>query len=282
MRRLAIAFATIGLVASLAAPAAAAASRPVEYLALGDSLAFGYTPLASPYDPDNFVGYPDTVAASLRDALTNASCPGETSSHFVDIDGADHGCGFWRLVVGAPLHASYTGTQLAFADAFLKAHPRTQLVTLDMGANDVGALRDGCFLTAPSDPVSCILAGMPAMLATLSANLDTIYGHIRNDDGYRHKLVGLTFYSPNYADATTTWAIAQVNAVLVDRTLAWGGIVADGFAAFAGASASSGGDTCAAGLRIVTSASPLTCDDHPSAAGRDLLARTIVSALRAD
>jgi hypothetical protein len=77
-------------------------------------------------------------------------------------------------------------------------------------------------------------------------------------------------------------AIAQVNAVFTDRTLAWGGIVADGFGAFAAASTSYGGDTCAAGLRIVTLASPRTCDDHPSAAGRVLLAQTIVSALRAD
>jgi hypothetical protein len=123
---------------------------------------------------------------------------------------------------------------------------------------------------------------MPAMLATLSANLEAIYGHIRNDAGYGHKLVGLTFYSPNYADPALTWAVAQVNQVFIDRTLAWGGLVADGFGAIALASAPFGGDTCAAGLRIVTSVSPLSCDDHPSAAGRDLLAQTIVSVLRAD
>ena len=277
MRRLVILFASVGLMAAVVAPAQAAASRPAEYLALGDSIAFGYSPLVSPSSTADFVGYPELVGAAFRDAVVNASCPGETSSHFISLAGADHGCGAWRFTYGAPLHVSYTGSQLAFADAFLQSHPKTRLITIDMGANDVGALRDACLPTA--DPIGCIQAGMPAMLATLSADLDTIYRHIRVVDGYRHKLVGLTFYSPNYSDQLTTGAIAMVNQVLADRTLAWGGIVVDGFAAFASASAADGGDTCAAGLRI-----PLAtgCDDHPSAAGTALLARTIVSAVRAD
>ena len=120
------------------------------------------------------------------------------------------------------------------------------------------------------------------MLATLSANLDTIYGHIRNLDGYHHKLVALTYYSLNYSDPTGTFLISQVNKVVADRTLAWGGIVADGFGAFAAASTAFGGDTCAAGLRIPLPTSPPSCDIHPSPAGRDLLAQTIVNALRTD
>ncbi len=122
---------------------------------------------------------------------------------------------------------------------------------------------------------------MPGMLATLSTNLDTIYGHIRNVDGYKHKLVALTVYSTDYGDPALTGAISQVNQVVAARTLAWGGIVADGFGAFAAASAAYDGDTCAAGLRIVVSTSPRVCDSHPSRAGRNLLAKTIVKALRA-
>jgi lysophospholipase L1-like esterase len=277
MRRLAVLLTAAGLVAALAAPAtAAASSRPVEYLALGDSLAFGYSPYLSPANPTGFVGYPDVVAGVLRNNLTNASCPGETSSHFIDLAGADHGCGGWRFGYGAPLHVSYATSQLAFADAFLKTHPRTRLITLDIGANDVGALRDAC-KSAPV-PVNCIVAGMPAMLMTLRANLDTIYKHIRTIDGYKYTIVGLTFYSPNYADTLTTGAIQQVNQVLVDRTLAWGGVVADGFGSFAAASAHHGGDTCAAGLRIPL-VPPPGCDDHPSRAGRILLGLTILRAV---
>jgi hypothetical protein len=120
------------------------------------------------------------------------------------------------------------------------------------------------------------------MLATLSANLDTIYGHIRNVGGYRHKLVAVTTYSTNYTDALTTSVVAMFNQVVIERTLAWDGIVADGFGAFAAASAANGGDSCAAGLLIRVASAPLTCDSHPSPAGRDLLAGAIVTALRDD
>jgi hypothetical protein len=280
MRRLIVMLGAIVLAASLAGPAAAS-SRPAEYLALGDSLAFGYSPYVSPFDTAEFVGYPEITAVGFRDAVTNASCPGETSSHFISLSGSDHGCGAWRFGYGAPLHVDYAGSQLAFADAFLQGHPKTRLVTLDMGANDVGALRDACMAPTVPDPIGCFQAGMPAMLATLASNLDTIYRHIRVVDRYTHQLVALTVYSPDYRDQITTWAIGQVNGVLADRTLAWGGIVADGFAAFAAASAPYDGDTCAAGLRIPL-VPPPGCDDHPSPAGRDLLAQTILRAVRAD
>ncbi len=67
-----LAMVTVGvLVAGLALPTAAlASSRPIEYLAVGDSLAFGFNPLVSPADADNYVGYPDFVAESLGDTLT--------------------------------------------------------------------------------------------------------------------------------------------------------------------------------------------------------------------
>jgi hypothetical protein len=255
----------------------AASNRPQEYLALGNSVAFGFNPLVDPMNADNFIGYPTPVAAALKEALTNASCTGETSSHFISLAGSDNGCGAYRLKY--PLHVAYSATQLAFADGFLKSHPQTRVVSIDIGSNDLFVLINSCGGQAN---VSCILAGLPGMLVTLSANLDTIYGHIRNLDGYHHKLVALTYYSLNYSDPVGTSLISQVNQVVAARTLAWRGIVAGGFAAFAAASTAYGGDTCAAGLRIVVSSSPLTCDIHPSPAGRDLLAQAIVNALRTD
>ncbi len=257
--------------------ALAASSRPQAYLALGNSVAFGFNPLLDRSNADNFIGYPSPVAAALKESLTNASCPGETSSHFISLTGSDLDCGAYRA--NFPLHVTYSTAQLDFADAFLTSHPMTQVVSIDIGANDLFVLVNGC---GGSANVGCILAGFPGMLATLSANLDTIYGHIRNQDGYHHKLVALTYYSLNYSDTTGTSLISQVNQVVANRTLAWGGIVADGFGAFAAASTAFGGDTCAAGLRIVLLSSPLTCDIHPSPAGRDLLAQAIVNALRAD
>jgi hypothetical protein len=281
MRRLIVAVALLAMLATtlLAGPtvhsALAASNRPQAYLALGNSVAFGFNPLLDKSNAHNFIGYPTPVAAALKENLTNASCPGETSSHFISLAGSDNGCGAYRA--NFPLHVAYSGTQLAFADGFLQSHPKTLVVSIDIGANDLFVLVDGC-----GGNVNCILAGFHGMLATLSANLDTIYGHIRNLDGYHHQLVALTYYSLNYSDPTGTFLISQVNQVVAARTLAWGGIVADGFGAFAAASTAFGGDTCAAGLRIVVLSSPLTCDIHPSPAGRDLLAQAIVNALRTD
>ena len=266
------------LLAGPAVPSALADSeRPQEYLALGNSIAFGYSPLVDPRNANNFIGYPNTVAAALKENLTNASCPGETSSHFITLSGSDNGCGPWRFLLNLPLHTAYSSSQLAYADGFLQSHRQTLVVSIDIGANDLFVLVRECGGQAN---LGCILAGLPGMLATLSANLDTIYGHIRNLDGYHHNLVALTTYSLNYSDPIATSVISQVNKVVADRSLAWGGIVADGFGAFAAASSAFGGDTCAAGLRIEVSPSPLACDIHPSPAGRDLLAQAIVNALR--
>ncbi|HEY7358890.1 MAG TPA: SGNH/GDSL hydrolase family protein [Ktedonobacterales bacterium] len=268
----------------LAAPAVrnalAASNRPQEYLALGDSVAFGYSPLLDHSNISNFIGYPNTAAAALKENLTNASCPGETSSHFIDLSLSDNGCGPYRSVF--PLHAAYSGTQLAFMDTFLQSHPQTLVVSINIGANDLFVLVRQCGGSTTPPEIACIEHGLPGMLATLSANLDTIYGHIRNVDGYHHKLVGLTYYSLDYSDPVGTQITAAMNQVIAGRTLAWGGIVADGFGAFQAASAVFGGDTCAAGLRIVLLASPLTCDVHPTPAGRDLLGQAIVNALRLD
>jgi len=264
------------LLAGPALPSALAASnRPQDYLALGNSVAFGFNPLLDRSNADNFIGYPTPVDAALKETLTNPSCPGETSSHFISLAGTDNGCGPYRLHF--PLHVAYSTSQLAFADSFLQSHPKTLVVSIDIGANDLFVLINGC-----GGQTSCIQSGLPGMLATLSANLDTIYGHIRNVDGYHHKLVTLTYYSLNYSDPVGTNLISQVNQAVAARTLAWKGIVADGFGAFAASSTAFGGDTCAAGLRIVVVSSPLTCDIHPSPAGRDLLAQAIVNALRTD
>jgi len=284
MRRIVSILALLGLVAGVTvtgvmapAGAEAASSRPQTYLALGDSLAFGYSPLVSPLDEDNFVAYPDIVAKALKLRVTNAACPGETSSHLVDLAGIDNNCGLWRA--NFPLHASYDTTQLAFADAYLATHPETLVVSIDIGANDVQALVNRC---GGMGEVACIQAGLPGVLAALSANLDTIYGHIRDQDDYRHKLVAVTTYSTDYGDPLLTSVVGSFNAVVADRTLAWGGLVADGFGAFAAASAAVDGDACAAGLLIAVSSGPLACDSHPSPAGRDLLAKAIVDALRTD
>jgi hypothetical protein len=290
------AIALVGLVAAamLAGPMirrVQAASNPSPpYLALGDSVAFGYSPLVDPSDPHNFSGYPTPAARTLKENLTNAACPGETSNHFIDLAGSDNGCGAYRA--NFPLHVAYSGTQLAFADHFLQSHPTTQLVSINIGANDLFVLIRGCGGSTTPAEISCIVTGLPGMLQTLAANLDTIYSHIRTLDGYHHQLVALTYYSLNYspANSTGTAIISEVNNVVAQVTIAWGGVVADGFGAFQSITAAFNGDSCAASLLIETSASPLACNIHPSYPsdngleshadrGRDALGQAIVNAV---
>lgn len=128
-----------------AAPQHAATGGPVTsgsyYLALGDSVAFGYreadsVPTPNYGDASTFQGYPEIVASDLGLKLANASCPGETSSSFINYkSSSDNGC--YTTLEGTPgyrqafkLHETYTRSQLVYADNFLKAHKNTSLVTL--------------------------------------------------------------------------------------------------------------------------------------------------------
>src|SRR6266568_6468363 len=165
----------VGLAVMLAVavvPATAAAdAQPVhagvDYLALGDSVAFGYrppavTPPADYLDASNFVGYPEDLAAGIPLMLSNASCPGETTASMITAGAQSNGCensvgspvGYRTLF---PLHVDYSGTQLSYAVSYLRSHPRTRLVTLDIGANVLSYAMRPPPITAPArtSPPSC-------------------------------------------------------------------------------------------------------------------------------
>ena len=79
-------------------------------------------------------------------------------------------------------------------------------MTIDIGANDLFLLQKSC-----NGAALCILAGLPGLLPTISANLDTIFGGIRTTALYDHQLVALTDYSLNYSDPVGTAVISQIN-----------------------------------------------------------------------
>ena len=136
----------------------AASNRPQAYLALGDSVAFGFNPTFNFSNPNNFIGYPTPVAAALKETLTNAACPGETSSHFVNINGLDNNCGAYRSQY--PLHVSYssaTETQLEFTDEFLQSNPKTLVVSINIGANDLFVLQNNVQVTSVAFWRACLL-----------------------------------------------------------------------------------------------------------------------------
>lgn len=119
------------------------------------------------------------------------------------------------------------------------------------------------------------------MLATLRGNLQTIYAGLRDDGGFHGRLVALTYYVLDYTDREQIAVVGALNAVVSEVTLAQpAGRVADGFGAFAAASAPFGGSPCAAGLLIRRPDN--LCDIHPSLAGQALLALTIRSVVRKD
>ena len=72
MRKL-FAFLSASVLLVLAAAPASANSEDFGYLALGDSVAFGYSPFADKSDADNFTGYPEIVAKRLNLEEANAS-----------------------------------------------------------------------------------------------------------------------------------------------------------------------------------------------------------------
>jgi lysophospholipase L1-like esterase len=187
--------------------------RQSQYLALGDSIPFGYNPLLLPIPPSttppiatDFVGYPELAAPKLKLALTNASCPGQTSGGFISLTPPtdDNGCFLYRGA-GFPLHTAYTGSQLDFALSNLRSNPNARLVTLTLGANDL--LR--CKYSTPDGCASS--AELAAVLKVYKQNLTTILTAIRKV--YHSKLVAATYYSLDYRDPLVTGSLAALNGV---------------------------------------------------------------------
>ena len=265
-------------------PALPASAAPVTgpaangtYLALGDSVAFGYVPpqaVPAPNysDPRSFVGYPEDVARALRIRVSNASCPGETTASFLVPGALSNGCenspgssvGYRTQF---PLHVQYRGTQMQYALKYLAVHRHTRLVTINIGANDV-------FLCQETTADACASAAeVQAVLQEIQANLTTIYTKIRDVAHYHGLLVALTYYSISYSDPAQVAGTEALNSAIASVTEKFGGKVADGFAAFEGPSAAFGGSPCAAGLLIKLPDG--TCNIHPSPAGHLLLAKAI-------
>jgi len=278
------AVAVVSFVAAIGAGASAAGSHVHgSYLALGDSVAFGYVPPdAAPApnydDPHSFVGYPELLAGQLHEHVANASCPGETTASMLDASAQSNGCenslgspvGYRTLY---PLHEQYRGTQMQYALRYLATHKHTRLVTIDIGANDA-------FLCEETTADQCASpTEFAGVAAEITSNLGTILHDLRAETHYRGPIVVLTYYSLSYSDPTQVESTQLLDAVIAGVATANGATVADGFTAFAGPSLAAGGDPCAAGLLIKLPDG--TCNIHPSRAGHQLLAAAIAQAIGA-
>src|SRR6516164_7483996 len=174
------------------------------YLALGDSVAFGFVPPQAVPPPNylsahSFAGYPEDAAQALGIRVWNASCPGETTASMLTAGVQSNGCENspgsptgYRTVY--PLHVQYQGTQMEYALKYLAVHRHTQLVTIDIGANDA-------FLCQETTADHCTNpAELETVLKRIAANLTAIYAQIRDVAHYQGLLVALTYYSLNYSD----------------------------------------------------------------------------------
>jgi lysophospholipase L1-like esterase len=258
------------LLSASAAPAGA--NEGPSYLALGDSVPFGFiTQAGFEYgNADNFVGYPAYAGHALNLKTVNAACPGQTTSSFISVTATDNGCNAFRSF--APLHVAYSGSQFSFATSFLKSHQSTQLVSIMLGANDAFVLQDTC--ASNVNPPLCIEQGLPAVLATISTNLNTILHGLRGA-GFHGLLVVVNYYSLDYADAAGTGLTELLNGAIGTTAHADGAVVADAFSAFQSAAAAAGGHTCNAGLLNALPQNQFKCDVHPSQSGAMLLASTV-------
>ena len=269
----ALAFALAG------APLFGANASNYTYLALGDSIPFGFDPTITAPATEKYVGYPEIVADVLHlrksKKLVNTACPGETSGSFLQLGAPDNGClgpgpqgqpGF-KYSVG--LHTSYTESQAAFAIAELSTNKHINLVTLSIGGNDLLLVAQQC--AAAPDFAVCVRPKLGPALEQYATNLVEILRAIRAR--YDGSLLLVNVYAPN-ADPLFIEAVTGLNTVMAQIGSGFGATVVDAFQAFQLASALYGGDPCQAGLLVRLDAS--SCDVHPSATGRDLLAGAVL------
>jgi lysophospholipase L1-like esterase len=267
----------------LAARAAAPAVKPGSgYLALGDSVTFGFmeqdvVPPPNYRNPRSFIPYPAQLGAELRLRVANAACPGETSASLINPNAPSNGCEnhppprtdmVYRPRF--PLHVRYRGSQLSYAVGYLRSHRNVRLVSLMLGANDLfrcqTVTRDGC------------VGELRAALGQIGRNVRRIVSEIRHKGRYRGQLVIVNYYSLNYASAFINGVVRMLNNTVDGAARPFKVQIADGFQEFKAGSAHSGGNPCTAGL--LTQVGGGACGVHPSYAGQALLAEAVAKAIR--
>jgi lysophospholipase L1-like esterase len=262
-----------GASASSSQAGAASEAGGGTYLALGDSVPFGYRGGATADfpDADNFVGYPELVGEELGLDVLNASCPGETTDSFLDATAQSNGCeNAPRAAAGYrtfyPLHVLYDSvqqSQLDFAVRTLQRRKDVSLVTLQLGANDA-------FLCQATTSDACA-AEVGGVAQTVQTALGSILAALRDRGGYRGRIVVVTYYAMDYA-GTAAGPTQLLDGAMAAAAQAHGATVASGFDAFRAAAQAAGGDSTAAGLVIPS-------DVHPTATGQQLLADAVQKAL---
>jgi len=241
------------------------------YLALGDSLAFGFQFVTFnanyPSEPASIfsTGYVDALTGMLRDVrpdvtTVNYGCSGETSLTFIQ-----GGCIY--TAAGFPLHDPFDGPQLSAALEFLHAH-RGQVspITINLGTNDLNDLTALC-----GSDVSCYFANGPAVLNNIATNLDHILRQLRAG-APDAEIITFTHYDvASLADPRLAQLIQAFNSVVISTASASSVRVADVFGAF------NNGPQPTTLCALTFVCTPLQ-DSHPTDLGYEVIARQIWAA----
>lgn len=202
------------------ASAATSAGPKAYYLALGDSLAFGYQP-----DFDWYHGYADDFFTFLQaqgtTSYTNLACPGETTHTFIN-----GGCSYWYL-----RKAFYLGSQLSAALSFIHRHAgQVSPVTIDIGANDA--------LGAINTSTCTVRSNWTAVLTTFDSNFQTILSKLQTALNGTGDLVAMNYYDPYQnqcaANPDVLAKLEIFNDHIASDAAAYDVPVADVFTAFGG------------------------------------------------
>jgi lysophospholipase L1-like esterase len=254
------------------------------YLALGDSVTFGYeepqvVPAPNYADASSFVAYPELLGKELHLTVVNAACSGETSASLIDAAAQSNGC---ENSVGGgpgyrttfPLHVKYNGSQLAFAVSYLKKHKNVRLVSLMIGANDG-------FVCQETTADHCSSFTEQAALASgIEKNVKTILSSIRKKAKYNGQIAIVNYYALNYADSAAVSQSQLLNTSIDGAARPFHVEIADGFGEFQTGALHSGGNSCTAGLLTQLTGATTPCGIHPSYAGQSLLAQAVERAIR--
>ena len=251
-RRRALAAALLSALIALPGPLRAGAAAGVVgprtfYLALGDSLAYGYQP-----NLDVFHGYSHYLDADFETRGTrltvNMACPGESTGTFIG-----GGCPY------ALLHKyPYLGSQLQAALSFIGQHPGSvSPVTIDVGANDLPLPHAAVALStaAPTaamlqgaandvfplaDALACALppsSTTAQVLATFDANYTLILSRLRTALHGTGDILTMNYYYPYQNQCPAFLPLVQLfNSHILADAARFGVPVADVFSAFGGAS----------------------------------------------
>jgi lysophospholipase L1-like esterase len=252
-------------------------TRGSAYVALGDSVSFGYqepgvVPTPDYHRPASFHGYPEQLGTALHLKVTNLACPGETSASLIDDTAPSLGCetGYRKFFT---LHVRYRGAQLAYGLSFLRGHRDVKLVSLMIGANDLflcqSETTDGC--ASPAE--------QRATLAKISHNVRVILSAVRKRAHYGGQIAIVNYYSLDYASALSNAESTELNTALDNAAKPFHVEIANGYGELKAASFRFGESPCLAGL-LTQVGSYGKCGIHPSYAGQTLLAKALATAIR--